>query len=69
MASVNMLNGISYYAISISVCWCCVCVLKDCFAPRTKSTLSMNLGYFVYSVYNRKHEKSQSDCIILAAGD
>lgn len=133
MTSVIMLNAISYDAISISVCWCCFCVPKDCFAPRTKTALSVIWGYvclfwrlkhvifidrdeealvsiwylwkcachsvvmlvfwhhvdiswdcfapvpklhwvwiwvmFVYSVCNRKHEKAQSACIILAAGD
>jgi hypothetical protein len=41
MTSVIMLNAISYYAISISVCWCCFCVPKDCFAPCIKTALSV----------------------------
>lgn len=41
MTSVIMSNAIMLNAISISVCWCCVCVPKDCFAPRTKTALSV----------------------------
>ena len=45
MTLANTLNAISYYAISISVCWCCVYVSKDCFAPRTKIAWGVTSGY------------------------